>query len=79
MEPGGDRCPHVVGDDEDGAAVEPAADHFLGEVGLPGEGVGVVHRLLREPEAEEVEGERGRSRSASRKARPVEQGSDGKP
>jgi hypothetical protein len=54
---GGDRGAHVVGDQEHGLETG-AADQRLGGVGLPAEGVGVVHRLVREAEAEAVEGQR---------------------
>jgi hypothetical protein len=61
-----------VRDQEDRAPGEVAADELLGEVGLPGERVDVVARLLREPEAEEVEGERGPVRNRGEQPAPVE-------
>ena len=57
---GRDRGAHVVADDEDGRRAGPP-DQLLGGVGLPGERVDVVPRLLGKSEAEEVEGQHGLS------------------
>ena len=57
--------------DEEDRRRAGAADQLLDGVGVPGERVDVVGRLLREPEAEEVEGSTassGRSSSSSRQS-----------
>ena len=59
-------------DQQDLAPGQVSADQLLGEVRLPGERVDVVARLLREPEAEEVEGERGPVRERGEQPAPVE-------
>ena len=48
-----------MADDEDFPSLAMAPNELLDQVGLPVQGVVVVARLLREPEAEEIGGEYG--------------------
>ena len=59
-----------MADDEDRRRAGPA-DELLGRVGVPGERVDVVGRLLREPVAEAVEGERRPLRPQGEQVAPV--------
>src|SRR6185503_18992320 len=66
------RRPHVVGDDEHRSAAQVPLHEVLGQVRLPSKRVGVVRRLLGEPEAKEVEGEDGIGLGGIEQAAPVE-------